>query len=111
MISNELPYFGEVSVDMERHGRGISEGRRGEICIGYWEDNEIQEGSVYTKDGSVYHGGFLKGARHGHGTMENNEGTKYVGNFDNNKLHGHGDMMYANGNRYVGDWKYDKPNG
>lgn len=62
----------------------------------------------YSDDASVYEGDFLKGKRHGHGSIfvqvDEKKWWKYEGQFINDKMQGEGTMTRSNGSLDPKDW-------
>ncbi|GFE53680.1 MORN repeat-containing protein, putative [Babesia ovis] len=92
------------------------------------------KGTYITTDGTIYEGSWVKGKRHGHGTLvsskydykysgswvdDRREGhgelkTKhftYVGSFKNNTFHGNGKLVHTGKDTYEGDFENGKYNG
>ena len=62
-------------------------------------------------DGGRYNGDFLKGDRHGEGTLVWSNGTKYDGEFKQNKKDGEGIQIWVNGDKYFGEFHQNKMSG
>ena len=62
-------------------------------------------------DGGRYNGDFLKGDRHGKGTLVWSNGTKYDGEFKENKRDGEGTQVWKNGDKYFGEFFQNKISG
>lgn len=84
----------------------------GELRIGYSMcDNIYWLGECKYADGSVYHGDWMNGKRHGLGKIVERNGYMYYGWWEDDLRHGQGEANYPDGSIYDGDWKYDKKYG
>ncbi|OQS04793.1 radial spoke protein 1 [Thraustotheca clavata] len=112
-------YDGEW-LDGKRQGRGTFTYVNGTQYHGEFDTNLFHGfGAIRVPDmehpltkewikGSSFEGHFLKGRKHGKGTLVNGDGSSYDGNFLDNVYSGHGVYCYANGDRYEGEWRYGK---
>jgi len=98
----------------------------GNVYEGWWKDQQMSgpgkmkyanthpdsnssEDAYAEDDYSNYDGEWLKGLKHGLGTMIFMNGDKYIGNWENDKMVGEGLLEYSDGNpnnysTYRGDW-------
>ena len=113
---------------LNRHGKGVWEGLRGDQYDGQWVDDYYDGVGVLRTRFSVYEGRFRKGERHGHGVLVHVNGDwyegefhhdvfggygersdhsgVYVGEFRDGKRHGEGTFTTHQGVRYVGEWEH-----
>jgi len=60
-------------------------------------------GTQESINGDKYAGGFVRGQRHGQGSLTGTDGAGWVGEFENGKLTGRGTLTAGDGNKYVGN--------
>jgi len=105
-------YSGDFSEDKAQN-YGVYVSSDGNKYSGYWV-NDYQEGEgteYYADTKATYVGLFVKGEKHGEGTLELADKTKYKGAFKNNNIEGHGIFTWPDGREYNGNWKDNKMNG
>jgi hypothetical protein len=59
---------------------------------------------LINRDGSNYHGDFIKGQKHGRGKMSYSNGDIYIGEYKNDIIAGQGKMVFRNKDVYEGSW-------
>ena len=62
------------------------------------------QGEFWSKDGSRYSGGFLKGEMDGRGNLLHKNGSSYTGEFRKGLPHGDGECLWPDGSRYRGEF-------
>lgn len=129
---NGTVYEGQFK-DRMRHGEGILTLADGTVYRGQFEDNAYhgkgtliyaarkyyEKGAPFNKffqDSSQtsspqpvelarYEGQFLKGCRHGAGTLTFADGGVYTGQFENDRIHGQGTYKCSKGFSHRGRWE------
>jgi len=105
-------FFGE-SEGLSNWSNGIIRYERGAYYKGQFKDHYMHgEGILefpYLKQ--KYEGEWVKGSRHGQGTMEWSNGEKYVGQWVKGKEHGQGFMNWPDARKYEGGWRGGKKYG
>ena len=132
---NESQYYGELSENNERYGRGIQIWKDGSKYEGYWKndkanvkgklihsDGEIYEGEwiddkangygkEFWPDGTSYEGNYKDGKKCGKGKFKWADGGIYEGEFVDNNINGKGKYTWSDQRQYIGEWKDNKMNG
>ncbi len=101
-----------------RHGQGEATYANGDAYSGGFIDGERAGKGVYTyaapasEEGEepkpplgTYDGAWLRGKRHGIGSLSFASGESYEGLFKEGVYEGQGTMYYANGDIYTGEWE------
>jgi len=112
-LDNEGNYYEGGFLFEKANGIGNYVRIDGTKYSGNWV-NGYQEGSgteYYADIMATYTGRFVKGEKHGYGTLEMNDGSKYTGNFENNLISGLGLYIWGDGRKYDGNWRNNKMEG
>ena len=99
-----------------RHGIGAYDGPDGRY-VGQWHKGFMQGTGRWTRraggsqdeDGHAvveYHGCWIRGQRHGHGTAHYADGTSYVGEWQDGRQHGQGALSRGLDVLYDGSWRH-----
>src|SRR6185436_17170323 len=93
-------------------GPALMEWPSGERYEGTFNKSKQPEGKGrLTFNAGYYEGEFLKGLRHGTGTIVNDAGFSYTGQWAYGEESGKGTAVYTNGARYEGEFKAGKREG
>merc|ERR1712232_512902 len=69
-------------------------------------------GSEQYCDGSVYTGQFLRGCKHGVGSLISKSGkVVFEGELEHDKTHGEGEYHFPDGRKYTGQWQLGQMHG
>ena len=77
---------------------------------GIWENDNLNKGTIYYEDGSIYIGDIKNYMRHGKGKMKSDL-EKYDGNWKEDQKDGDGTLIFSDGTKYIGQFKNNNFNG
>ena len=92
--------FGEGKIEWFIEGNLVEE-YIGEMNEGWADGN----GTLNSKEGVTYSGGWKKSKQHGKGTFKKNDGSSYQGDWKNGLPHGWGTFTDSNGKILTGEWE------
>ena len=115
--SAHIEYIGEFKDDL-KHGKGKIIYEASHYYKGDWEEDHPHGiGEEYWRDKESgksfkYSGSFFKGAKEGHGRIDNiDDGAYYEGNLKENAKFGHGIFDWGDGRIYEGQWRDNEMDG
>ena len=137
MNIKEIYYHGEFNEEDKKNGIGkmVIINNNNEKCFyhGIWENDILNNGTIYymnngkyigelknyLRDGKgkyissleVYEGYWKEDQKDGDGSVVYKDGTKYKGKFKNNKFNGKGEMKWIDGTNYCGEFLNNLFNG
>ena len=137
MNIKEIYYHGEFNEEDKKNGIGkmVIINNNNEKCFyhGIWENDILNNGTIYymnndkyigelknyLRDGKgkyissleIYEGYWKEDQKDGDGSVVYKDGTKYKGKFKNNKFNGKGEMKWIDGTNYCGEFLNNLFNG
>jgi hypothetical protein len=99
-------YIGEMKDDRTIEGRGVLVFEDGEIFMGNWKNNKLNEfGRAYYTNGDSYEGYYLNNSRHGQGCYYYQNGNREEAYFKHGKLDGEVTLHTFEGKKRKEIWK------
>lgn len=110
IINNQEIYTGEININNQKHGFGISINKSGYKFTGYWFKNSFEGwGEYIDSDGNIFQGLFVNHKLNGKGEKFSVNGNHYEGDFIYGLRSGYG-REYTKDHVYIGQFENDKKN-
>ena len=106
---NNSLYYGEMSKNNKKHGRGILIKANGDKYEGQWQNDKANgNGKLIYSNGDIYEGEWVDDKKNGFGIYKQNNSSYYEGNWKDNLQEGKGKEKWVDGTSFEGQYKKGK---